>query len=140
VEVATAAALHRKAAGPAAPDVDFRRAMARGVWRGNRALGPREEGPARAGIHRAVELIHSREWVERALALAQRFRSTPLRGLAAPVSGDDASEGSSGEESAVVLTTLHELGRRGRVRGAAVSELDEVLEFLRELAEQDQDV
>jgi hypothetical protein len=38
------------------------------------------------------------------------------------------------------LTTLHELGRRGRVRGAAVSELDEVLEFLRELAEQDQDV
>ncbi len=32
---------------------------------------------------------------------------------------------------------LYELDRRGRVRGAAVCELDEALEFLRELAEGD---
>ena len=32
---------------------------------------------------------------------------------------------------------LNELDRRGRVRGAAVCELDEALEFLRELAEQE---
>ncbi len=32
---------------------------------------------------------------------------------------------------------LNELDRRGRVRGAAVCELDEALEFLRELAEED---
>ena len=31
---------------------------------------------------------------------------------------------------------LNELDRRGRVRGAAVCELDEALDFLRELAEQ----
>ena len=37
------------------------------------------------------------------------------------------------------LMLLHELDRRGRVRGAAVCELDEALEFLRELAEQEQD-
>ena len=32
---------------------------------------------------------------------------------------------------------LNELDRRGRVRGAAVCELDEALDFLRELAEQE---
>ena len=35
------------------------------------------------------------------------------------------------------LMLLSELDRRGRVRGASVCELDQALEFLRELAEQD---
>ncbi len=35
------------------------------------------------------------------------------------------------------LMLLSELDRRGRVRGAAVCELDEALEFLRDLSEQD---
>ena len=34
---------------------------------------------------------------------------------------------------------LNELDRRGRVRGAAVCELDEALDILRELAEQDRE-
>jgi predicted nucleotidyltransferase len=37
------------------------------------------------------------------------------------------------------LMLLNELDRRGRVRGAAVCELDEALDFLRELAEQDRE-
>src|SRR5262249_36382979 len=37
------------------------------------------------------------------------------------------------------LMLLHELDRRGRVRGAAVCELDEAIEFLRVLAEQNQE-
>jgi len=36
------------------------------------------------------------------------------------------------------LMLLSELDRRGRVRGAAVCELDEALEFLRELSEEGQ--
>ena len=38
------------------------------------------------------------------------------------------------------LMLLYELDRRGRVRGAAVCELDEALEFLRELAEEESGV
>jgi hypothetical protein len=37
------------------------------------------------------------------------------------------------------LMLLHELDRRGRVRGAVVSDVDEAIEFLRDLAEQDED-
>ena len=37
------------------------------------------------------------------------------------------------------LMLLSELDRRGRVRGAAVCELEEAIEFLRELAEQEHD-
>ena len=34
---------------------------------------------------------------------------------------------------------LNELDRRGRMRGAVVCEVEEAIEFLRELAEQEQD-
>ena len=48
---------------------------------GSALLAHASTQPARAGLHRADQLVHPGEYLEHALALAQRLRALTLRGL-----------------------------------------------------------